>query len=128
MTAATADDDEKVVALKLVAWDVRSPGTDKDAQDFSRLLQATHQQGHYLDACYADPAGERFDWDPHQVGPFRVGRHLAEELEPRSRDRLVRVLAGDAEGDRLRAVSERFARGSAMRLDALLEGLTTIPS
>lgn len=117
-----------MVALKLVAWDVRSPGTDKDAQDFSRLLQATHQQGHYLDACYADPAGERFDWDPHQVGPFRVGRHLAEALEPGSRDRLVRVLGGDAEGDRLRAVSERFARGSAMRLDALLEGLTTIPS
>lgn len=111
-----------MIALKVVAWDVRSPGTDKDAEDLARLMDATYGPNH-LDHCYTSPHAERWDYDVELIGPFEAGRELARTLRPSSRARVTEILTGPRR-DRLAALMNGIRRYEP-QLDALTHGLTT---
>lgn len=101
--------------LKLVAWDVRhAPGRlDRDAYDLSTLMDAAHR-GHHEDAVYSDERCERYEWDPPMAGPYRQGLVICEISSPRTRSRLLDILA-----DPTRIASQMDPRRQPSRVEQL---------
>jgi len=111
-----------MVALKVVAWGVRHPHTNKDAQDLALLLDASHS-GVFEEDCWADEvSAPLWDYEPALVGPYRIGLAISQSFSAPSITRLSAVLTG-VELDRLVAHLPSRAVPRAEQLEALRAGL-----
>lgn len=112
-----------LVALKLVAWEVRGRRTDdKDARDLGLLLRAS-TSGDFEDELWEDDeALLAMSYDPERTGPFRVGRAIATDFEPGLVTRVAALVEGGS-GARLRSILSTSSGLPVEQLDALRAGL-----
>lgn len=85
-----------LIVLKVIAWDYRQTSTTKDGEDLDLLLQAT-SSGEYEEEVWADEeSGDLVGWQPHCIGPFRVGRRVPERYAPDVVARIRKIVDGDS--------------------------------
>lgn len=114
---------ESMLLLKLIAWDVRTPGTEKDALDLDRLLDAA-SHGRYGDATFEHESSmARCEYEVERAGVYRCGLVLRERLRPATATRLAQVMT-DARLIRLAALMPPLRANERLdQLELLREAL-----